>query len=79
MSAQTVYLFDCLDGRLYNRYWSLEELKREAWGENDARQFTENDARRVARDLEATLYRCEVDNGEVLESTTIYDPWDCFG
>ena len=75
----TVYYFDCLDGSIGERYLSLEELKDGYYGAGYPHDLTEKDARAIARNLEAALYRCTVDGGEVTESTCIYDPWDCFG
>ena len=41
--------------------------------------YTEKDAKRIAMDYEAILYRYEYIDGEVKESKTLYDPWQIFG
>lgn len=74
----TLYYFDCLDGQVGERYMTLDELRETYHGANDSRQLTESDAVSIARNLEATLYRCTVEAGEVVDSVTLYDPFDCF-
>lgn len=77
--ANVVYYLDCLDGLVGERYLTLDELREAYYGEGYDRKLTERDAISIAADLEAVLYRCTVDAGEVVESTCIYDSWDCFG
>lgn len=72
--AQTLYYFDCLDGTVGERYWSLEELGALTNPQEPA-TFTERAARRMAHNLEAELYRCKVVGGEVVDSVCIYDPF----
>lgn len=71
----TFYLFDCLDGMLGGRYWSLEELN-EALKPSEPNTFTESTARRIAQNYEAELYRCTIEGGEVSESVCLYDPFN---
>lgn len=77
--TETLYFFDCLDGIIGGRYWRLDDLKAEMLGEDDPREYTERDAVLLAQNIEAILYRYEVENGEEVDSATLYDPWDCFG
>lgn len=73
----TYYLFDCLNGEIGNRLLTLEELRQAMTWENVT--YTEKDAKRIAMDYEATLYRYEYIDGEVKESKTLYNPWQIFG
>ena len=69
----TYYLFDCLDGVIGNRLLTLEELRQAMTWENVT--YTEKDAKCIAMDYEATLYRYKYIDGEVKESKVLYDPW----
>ena len=53
--------------------WNIEAM---TW-ENVT--YTEKDAKRIAMDYEATLYRYKYIDGEVKESKMLYDPWQIFG
>lgn len=72
----TYYLFDCLDGVIGDRLLTLQELRQAMTWENVT--YTEKDAKRIAMDYEATLYRYKYIDGEVKESKTLYDPWQIF-
>ena len=73
--ADTVYYFDCLDGRIGDMYLTLDELNDRLSPEVPG-SYNEAMAVKVARDIEATLYRCKVDGGEVVESVCLYDPFE---
>lgn len=73
--SETLFFFDTLDGAIGEHYWSLDDLAAMLCVQGE---YTEQDAIRHARNLEATLYRCEVDNGEVVDTVTLYDPFSCF-
>jgi len=75
---KTLYYLDCLDAQLGERYMTLDELRASYYGANDSRELTEKDAIAIAQNMEAILYRCEAEGGEIVESTPIYDPWNCF-
>ena len=70
----TYYLFDCLDGIIGDRLLTLSqlyELENRKPGE-----YTEQEAKRLAQNYEAVLYRYEYQGGEVVDSATLYDPWE---
>ena len=71
------YFFDCLDGLLSDKYWSLEELQEIIPKKSDATAtITEKDIIRTAANYEATLYRYEMDNnGNPINEHILYD---CF-
>ena len=76
--AATLYYFDCLDGALGEHFWSLDDLAAMFNAPGDMGEYAEADALRLARNLEAALYRCSVVDGGVVDSVCLYDPFDCF-
>lgn len=69
----TYYLFECMDGVIGNRLLTLEELRQAMTWENVT--YTEKDAKRIAMDYEAILYRYEFIDGELKEIEMIYEAW----
>ena len=70
---QFVYVFDCLDGILSERFWSPAELAETMHGPG-APGMTEKEIKSIAHNYEATLYRYEINaSGEPVNQTCIYD------
>lgn len=69
----TYYLFDCMDGVIGDQLLTLEELKEKMTWSNVT--YTEKDAKRIAMDYEAILFRYEYLDGNVKERKMIYDAW----
>ena len=69
----TYYLFDCMDGEIGDRLLTIEELTQAMTLSNVT--YTEKDAKRIAMDYEATLYRYVILYGEVKERKMLYEAW----
>ena len=62
------YFFDCMNAFVTDRYFKQTAFK------------SEEEARQMAADYEATLYKCEFnESGEKISSVIIYDPFACWG
>ena len=61
------YEFDCMNALLEGKLFPTTEFN------------NEREAKQMAADYEATLYKHQFDNeGNKIKTTTLYDPWDCF-
>lgn len=69
----TYFLFDCMDGQIGDRLLTLEELRQAMTWKNVT--YTEKDAKRIAMDYEATLYRYKYVDGELKENEMLYEVW----
>lgn len=67
------YMFDGMDGVICDRLLTLEELRQAMTWSNVT--YTEKDAKRIAMDYEATLYRYEYIDGELKERKLLYEAW----
>lgn len=59
------YLFDCMNE-------IADRLLYASWFKDD------REAKQLASNIEATLFKYEYRNGERVSSETLYDPYDCF-
>lgn len=59
------YLFDCLDGVIGDKLLTLEELRELMT--RDPRPYTEKDAKEIACNYEAELYRYTYKDGKEVE------------
>ena len=65
MNNRYLYIFDCFNADVCDRYFTKDELP----------EKSEKAARKLAADYEATLYRIEVDeDGDVVSSEVLYEP-----
>lgn len=65
MTDGVYYLFDCLDGLIGDKLLTLEELR--GIMTNDPRPYTEKDAKEIAYNYEAELYRYTYKDGKEVE------------
>ena len=67
----TFYYFDCMDGNLGEKQLTPAEISEIETGSRA--DLAERDIIRIAANYEATLYRQEYDNGELIKESVLYD------